>query len=138
MSKMNDKRIRADNANELLMTIAYTGRKFFHHGGAVSHFEVDCRGRIWFIDGYRGDKIYTHYTNGRWRGFSQGGTLRGLIIALRDYISHSKTIGGAVGPFPSWYSDGDPWGYGEDMKIVQNCAKRLGITRAKDDKENQS
>lgn len=124
---MSDKQSRVESANELLMTIAYCGRKFFHHGGNVSRFELDERGRVWFVDGHNGARIYTHYTKGSWRGFSEGGTLRALVIALRDYITQSKQIGQALGPFSDWYCEGDPWGYGEDMQIVRQCANRLGI-----------
>ena len=124
---MSDKQSRAESANELLMTIADSGRQFFHHGGNVSRFELDNRGRVWFIDGYNGARIYTHYTKGSWRGFSEGGTLRGLVVALRDYITQSKQIGQALGPFPGWYCEGDPWGYGSDMELVRNRALSLGI-----------
>lgn len=105
---MIEKQKRIESANQLIQSIAGCGRKFFHHKGNVSRFELDKRGRVWFVDGYNGARIYTHYTSGRWRGFSEGGTLRGLVIALRDFITREKPIGFALGPFPDWYSGGDP------------------------------
>lgn len=125
---MHDKQSRMEDVNKLLVSIATCGRQFFYHKGNISQFELDSRGRVWFVDGYSCKKIYTHYTRGAWHGFSEGGTLRGLIIALRDYIKNGKTIGYALGPFPVWYSQGDPWGYGADMQTVKQCAERLGIT----------
>jgi predicted RNA-binding Zn ribbon-like protein len=83
---MNDKAERTRKANDLILTIANYGRKFFQHNGRISRFELDARGRIWFIDAYRESRIYTHYAHGHWRGFSEGGTLRDLVIALRKHI----------------------------------------------------
>jgi hypothetical protein len=126
---MNDKQSRLENANKLLVSIASCGRQFFYHKGNVSQFELDSRGRVWFIDGYNGTRVYTHYTLGSWRGFSEGGTLRELVIALRDYIVHGDSIGHTLGPFAGWYCEGDPWGYGSDMQTIRQCADRLGIAR---------
>jgi hypothetical protein len=123
-----EKQQRLESANQLIQSIAGCGRKFFYHKGNVSRFELDKSGRVWFVDGYNGARIYTHYA-GRWHGFSEGGTLRGLVIALRDYITHGNPIGFALGPFPDWYSGGDPWGYGADMKTVYECAVSTGIVK---------
>lgn len=124
---MNEKQVRMQKANELISCISGCGRKFFFHNGKPSAFVFDSRQRVWFVDAYENKYIYTHYTMGRWRGFSEGGTLRDLVIRLRDYITKGETIGRALGPYPDWYSDGDPWGYGKDMKKVYNKALELGI-----------
>lgn len=124
--RMKKRDERLQKANLLLQTIATTGRKFFFHRGNISHFMLGSGNKIWFVDGYAGDKIYI-YGNGRWRGFSEGGTLRDLVKKLRDYIAHGLTVGYAFGPFPDWYSEGDPWGYGSDMEVVRNKAIELGI-----------
>jgi hypothetical protein len=42
--------------------------------------------------------------------------MRGTMMSARVF-----------GPFPGWLSDGDPWGYGEDMERVREEAVRLGI-----------
>jgi hypothetical protein len=88
---------------------------------------MDSRGRIWFVDKYTLKRIYTHDTSGKWRGFSEGGTLRALVIALRDYIRHGTLIPTCHFAYPKWYSDADPWGYGEDMKKVTEEIKALGL-----------
>jgi len=113
-------------ANELLCVIASHGRKFFHHEGRIAYFEVDQRGRVWFTDEYTGKKIYVAY-GGRWRGFSHGGTMRDLVDAMRIFIVRGTKVG-HFGPWPAWYSGGDPWGYGEDFTIVRAAAVRLGLT----------
>lgn len=121
---------RLEKANKIIQTIAGCGRKFFSHGDKVSHFFIDERGRVWFIDAYTDKAIYTHYTQGRWRGFSEGGTQRSAVIALRDYITKGLTLWSFFGPWPEWYSAGDPWGYGSDMQTVYQSAVSLGIVPA--------
>jgi hypothetical protein len=131
---MSEKQDRLNKANELIALIAGCGRKFFAHNGRISHFEIDQRGRIWFIDAYREARIYTHFISGRWHGFSEGGTLRDLVIRLRDFISIGKKITGVFGPFPDWYSEGDPWGYGQDMQKVAEKALELAISEKSEDR----
>jgi hypothetical protein len=120
------KQERLEQANELLRLIAHSGRKFFAHNGRVSRFEFDYRGRIWFVDAYRETRIYTHAPNSNWRGFSEGGTLHAAVLHLRDYIRTGKQTKD-FGPWPDWYSNGDPWGYGSDMLTIRDAAIRLGI-----------
>lgn len=120
---------RAEKANELLEHIADRGRRFFTHEGRVSRFEVDARGRVWFIDKYQEDRLYCHGRHAltSWR-FSEGGTLRSLCLALVGYIRTGKPLGGHFGPWPEWICDGDPWGYGfEAMHGIRHHARELGI-----------
>jgi hypothetical protein len=116
---------RAQKANELIETIASHGRQFFNHRHGVSRFEVDSRGRIWFWDGYTAVRIYVAYKH--WsKGFTQGGTLRDLICALRDYIRTGQSIHSEhFGPW--WYCNNDLWGYGDAMEAVRAKALELGI-----------
>lgn len=120
------KKERAEQANRFIAVIAGCGRKFFAHNGRVSRFDVDARGRVWFIDAYREARIYTHY-EGRWRGFSEGGTLRDLVIRLRDFIRDGTMAAIHLGPWPEWLCNGDPWGYGHDMLKVRQAAQAVGV-----------
>jgi hypothetical protein len=132
---MSEKQERTDKANELIRVIAGCGRKFFLYklpGGTdiISKMILAETGHIYFMDAHTLKDIYTHYTR-RWRGFSEGGTLRDVIIGFRDYIRTGQPLTfNAFGPWPDWYSGGDPWGYGADMKIVHDAAVRLGIIKA--------
>lgn len=120
---------RAAKANILLEAIAGSGRQFFKHNGRVSRFEVDARGRVWFIDKYREARLYCHGRHAltSWR-FSEGGTLRSLCLALVGYIQTGKPLGGQFGPWPEWICDGDPWGYGVlNMESLRDEARALGI-----------
>lgn len=135
---MSEKQERADKANQLIKVIASFGRTFFNHNGLVSKFVIDHHGHIWFVDAYSKKQIYTHYTQGRWHGFSEGGTLRDVVIRLRDFIRTGEHAANVFGPWPQWYSGGDPWGYGADMQKVHSTAVGLGIIKAADEflKEN--
>ena len=109
----------------MLAAIACCGRQFFRNAddNFVSRFELDARGRVWLIDHYSKRRIYTHDERGRWRGFSNGGTLRALICDLRDYI----TKGAHLHPGVLGFGRDNHWAYGADIKIVQDAAERLGI-----------
>lgn len=129
---MGDKLERMKKANELLETIAAHGRKFFDYPkrNGVSHFDVDARGRIWFVDGWAGHRIYLHYKY--WgRGFSEGGTLKSLVNALVKFIRDGELVPTShLGPWPEWYCGGDPWGYGDEMQAVREKAISLGVVAA--------
>lgn len=124
--QMKERNERLRKANLLIQTIATTGHNFFFHKGNISHFQLGSQWRIWFVDGYAGTRVFV-YGNHRWRGFSEGGTLKELVKQLRDYIAHDIKIASALGPFPGWYSNGDPWGYEGDMAKVRDRAIELGI-----------
>jgi len=134
---------RVAEANRVLQIISNHGRRFFFHKERISQFEVDARGMIWFRDSWTDKPVYTHY-NGRWKGFSEGGTLRSLVIALRDYIRTGEPISARwFGPWPQHICDGDLWGYGPSMDDVRSgvlsTAAVTALTRSnKDDRHDPS
>ena len=128
---------RLAQANALLEVIAGCGRQFFRHGDRVARLELDARERVWFVDEYRGDRVFTHYT-GRWRHFNSGGTMRRLVERLRDYVMRAQPLpAGLFGPWPSWMCDGDLWGYGEDMQAVREAARPLLPVLTEEQKRQQ-
>jgi hypothetical protein len=121
---------RVEHANALIKVIAEHGRKFFDHKGCVATLELDKRGKVWFVDEYTKCRIYTHYQR-RWRGFNHGGTLRGLVCAMRDYITkgHQLPIGW-IAPTRTNPDNGDIWGYGKDAAAaVRAAAAQLPIIK---------
>ena len=107
---------RLAHANALIKTISDHGRRFFYNArtGEVGKLELDARGCVWWIDDYRGARIYTAY-DGRWRGFSHGGTMRDLISALRKYIQHGELLHPEyIAPTRRGPENGDIWGYGAE------------------------
>lgn len=134
-STLEERRQRAEKANELIGVIAGCGRRFFFHQGRVACLEVDDRGRVWFHDEYTQARIFTH-RNGRWDKFTHGGTLRAVVQRLRDYITTGQRLNPRIfGPWPEWYCDGDLWGYGEAMQIVRDAAVRLEIVKCQEESE---
>lgn len=104
---------RLSHANELVRVISKHGRRFFYSAKSdtTARLELDARGRVWWIDDYRGARIYVAYP-GRWRGFSHGGTMRALVEALRDYIQRGEPLHPEyIAPAMSY---GDMWGYGAE------------------------
>lgn len=129
---MNDGREqRVEHANELIRLIGSYGRRFFWSAEhqRFAHIELDARGRVWFIDDHTGMRVFTHCANGRWKGFTHGGTLRSLVDDMRDYITFCT-------PVPRWKiaikQMGDPtqdvWGYGlEAAEALRAEAFKLPI-----------
>lgn len=104
---------RLGHANALIQAISRHGRRFFSSAtsGATGRLELDGRGRVWWIDEYCGARVYVAHS-GRWRGFSHGGTLRGLIQALHGYIQRGELLHPEyIAPAMSY---GDMWGYGTE------------------------
>jgi len=132
-------RSRAMRANDLIRVIASHGRRFFAQcsdmntpdkemTGRISYFEVNNQGHIFFVNAYKLSRVYLNREKYYWRHWQHGGTLKDLVEALRDYIKTGEPIPGHLGPHPQWYSQGDPWGYGEEsMGKVRDAAVRLGI-----------
>lgn len=115
MSGLMERAGRVDTANEFIRIISSHGRRFFHHDGRISRFELDDRGRVWFIDKYSGSgrRIYTHQNGGWGRWFTEGGTLLDLCKALREFIMRRDRLPAHhLGPWEEWGRNGDLWGYG--------------------------
>lgn len=123
---------RLGHANALVQTISRHGRRFFFNceTGAVARLELDSRGRVWWIDEYRGGRIYTEKMMAcghGWRGFSHGGTLRSLVESLRDYVKRGDLLNPEfIAPSYVNSSYGDYWGYGaEAAEAVRAEAHQL-------------
>jgi len=87
---------------------------------------------VYFIDDYKESSICVTI-NGQWRGFSHGGTLRALVLDMREYIVN-KT------PVPRWKIviqqlgkpdlTGNIWGYdAESAQAVRDAAYALPICK---------
>lgn len=121
---------RLEKANKFLAAVGSHGRRFFCHGGVVSFIRMDGRGRLWFVDSWRGDETYMHY-RGRWRLFHHGGTMKNLVKALRGYVMTGATLRRGALWWPDWYCDGDLWGYGKDeMEHVRAKALECRLVEA--------
>lgn len=121
---------RVDHINQLILLIANHGRKFFTYNGFTSFMELDHQGKIWFTDYYTQKRIYTN-KQGKWPGFTSGGTLKALVEQFAYYIKTGKQI--SVASLSPSLLDGnrrycgeDLWGYGlDDVKAMRLEAVKL-------------
>jgi len=119
---------RLDNVNAFIKVIGGHGRRFFYtNKDRYAHMQLDDRGRVWFVDDYTEERIYTH-RSGHWRGFSHGGTLRNLVEVFRDHVKKGVKIHSSYFSTRSWICSGHPWGYPEDsLKMLHAEGVRLGL-----------
>lgn len=131
-TKAQRKQERLEKANAVIQAISRHGRRFFYYDktGAVSYFKLDERGRIWLVDKYTQKPVYVAYRY-HWHRFTEGGTLRALIEALRDFIRTGEQISsGHFAGYPGWFAPGDPWGYGtEAMEAVRVEVMQTGAVK---------
>ena len=130
MSKyLQQKRDRAALVNQLVDTIANTGRNFFLYERdgvkTISTIEVDDRGRIWWNDYFTGKRVYVAY-EGRWSGFTAGGTLKTFVKQLAKFLRDGEPLS----PHVTGLSNKNVWAYPEeDVKKIQTLGIELGVFR---------
>jgi hypothetical protein len=126
-----DKRLRIAKANKFIRVIAENGRKFLSYNGEAGYLFADVNGHIRYHDPYSKADIYT-YSSRHWNGFSCGGTMRRLLICLRQYIQGIHRTGDDLllslplyRNRPTNLLPEHPWAYGEAMDIVITSAHRI-------------
>ena len=118
-------------ANEFMQVIANCGRFFFRNTGAGhdAYLTRNARGDIvWLHDDYTGARINTA-KEGRWDGFSHGGTLKSLAESIGAFVLKGSTM--RYEYFQPTMDNGfeNPWGYGDDILIVRDGGVRLGLIK---------
>lgn len=114
MKRYSEKHQRLLHVNALVETISKYGRRFFYceKKQRIAEFSLAPSGHIYFNDDYTGESIYVAY-QGRWRGFSHGGTMKDLVKAMAEYIRTGKQLSiGWIGP--ERFDDSNIWGYAQD------------------------
>jgi len=127
MKELQTKRL--ENVNAFIKVIGDHGRRFFYDSKSdrYANMQIDARGRVWFVDDYSGERIYTH-RDGRWRGFSHGGTIRILVEMLRNHIKQGKKISAHYFTCRSWMNGHHPWGYPSDsLEVLREEGVLLGV-----------
>lgn len=123
-----DRPARLDQANAVLGIIADNG-PIFRSGGQRSYFSMLHDRLVFFHDSFGGTiEIYRINTN-TWSNFSEAGLMKTLVRDLREYILMGTKIPARhFGPWPQWFSHGDPWGYGPAaMARVRAAVAELGV-----------
>lgn len=69
--------------------------------------------------------------NSRWKGFTEGGTLRALVTDLANYIRTGEPIRNHFGQWPEGYRDGDLWAIERRrwIKYARPLLERLRMQR---------
>lgn len=114
MKMREQKAARVAEVNQLIKTISTYGRRFFYSErfGRVAHMAIAKSGHLYFVDDYSGKLIYIAY-QGRWKGFSHGGTLKKLVEALAEYVRTGRRLRmDWIGP--ERFDQSNIWGYAED------------------------
>lgn len=127
-----DKLKRLEEANMLIKIISSYGRRFFycHSTDCVAHMSIGPRGHIYFHDNYTRKAIYTAYPH-RWSGFSHGGTMRDLVVALAEYVRNGAKLSMHwIGPDRRGMTDGNIWGYeAGQMELCRAEAAKTAVIK---------
>ena len=121
-------------ANEFIRVIANCGRRFFHNTGAGHDAYLTLNARrniVWLFDDYTGKRINIA-KEGRWEGFSHGGTLKSLLQSIGRHVLCGSMM--RYDYFQPLMANGleNPWGYGDDILTVRDEGVRLGLIRKPD------
>lgn len=88
---------RIDAANAVIEAISDHGRRFFHYRDPatgderVTRIEQTLAGRLVLIDCYTGARV-AMVEGRRWKGFTQGGTMRRLVEELVVFIRAGRLV----------------------------------------------
>ena len=124
-SALEKKMMRVNHVNALIATISDHGRRFFYNAGRDQRAKMmlSRTGHIYFQDDYSGKLIYVAY-QGRWRGFSHGGTLKNLVERLADYIRTGDPLSiDWIGP--ERFDQSNIWGYSQESMAKCRAAAQL-------------
>lgn len=109
-----EKAERLVHVNALIKTISDHGRRFFYNekDDRVARMLIGAKGHLYFVDDYSCTLIYVAY-QGRWKGFSHGGTLKSLVERLADYVRKGDRLPiDWIGP--ERFNQSNIWGYAAD------------------------
>lgn len=120
------KLLRCEYANRLIEVISSYGRFFFYsrHHDAVARMSFGPRV---YLHDERGAVIEVKASS-KWKGFSHGGTLRNLVLQMRNYIQRGERIDPAYLGIDRQIGTGNIWGYSpEQMRLCREAAQQLPI-----------
>lgn len=118
--------LRCEYANRLIEVISSYGRCFFYsrQHDAVARLIFD---RCVYLHDEGGARIEAK-ASVKWRGFSHGGTLRDLVLRMRNYVMRGERIDPAYLGIDRQQGAGNIWGYDPDqMRLCREAAQKLPI-----------
>lgn len=118
--------LRCEYANRLIQVISSYGRCFFYSRQRDSVARLSFDRRVYLHD-ESGATIEAKAAS-KWRGFSHGGTLRALVLKMRDYVMRGERIDPAYLGIDRQQGEGNIWGYAPDqMRLCREAAQQLPI-----------
>ena len=125
---ITEKYKRLKKVNNLIKFISERGRGFFKSKSLASICIIN--NRFYFFDDYSEQMIYM-WNNKRWQWrFSHGGTLRQLLLKLKNYVITGQPL---IFIIPYTFQNENIWGYPEDdAKEIEDYAKSLGLIEYKE------
>lgn len=124
-----DRTARLEKANAVISIIADNGH-IFHSNGQRSYFTLfNTATTVYFQDCFGGKIDISRTYTETWANFTEAGMMKSLVRALREYILMGTPVPARhFGPWPLWFSYGDPWGYGpEAMAQIRAAVAELGV-----------
>lgn len=118
--------LRCLYANKLIQVISSYGRCFFYSSkhDRTAQMIYDG-GTVVLVDEKSGHQVVLR-NNGDWSGFGHGGTLRDLVMLMRDYVMKGTRIDMDFIGLQRTFSKGNIWGYPHDqMELCREAARRL-------------
>jgi hypothetical protein len=120
------KLLRCEYANRLIEVISSYGRFFFYSRRHDRVARLRFEQRVYLHD-ERGVMIEVK-ASGKWKGFSHGGTLRDLVLQMRNYVMRGERIDPAYLGIDRQIGAGNIWGYEpEQMRLCREAAQQLPI-----------
>jgi len=119
------KLLRCEYANRLIQVISSYGRFFFYSRSCDSVARLTFDQRVYLHD-EKGATIEVKASS-KWKGFSHGGTLRDLVLQMRNYVMRGERIDPAYLGIDRRLG-GNIWGYPpEQMRLCREAAQQLPI-----------
>lgn len=120
------KLLRCEYANRLIEVISSYGRSYFYSRKNDSVARLSFNQRVYLHD-ENGATIEAKATS-KWKGFSHGGTLRDLVLQMRNYVMRGERIDPAYLGIDRPIGGGNIWEYSpEQMRLCREAAQQLPI-----------
>lgn len=118
--------LRCEYANRLIQVISSYGRCFFYSRKHDSVARLSFDQRVYLHD--ESGATIEAKASSKWQGFSHDGTLRDLVLQMRNYVMRGERIDPAYLGIDRQRGIGNIWGYPpEQMRLCREAAQQLPI-----------
>jgi hypothetical protein len=124
--------LRCEYANRLIEVISSYGSGYFYSRKHDTVARLSFNRRVYLHDAC--GVVIEAKAAGKWKGFSYGGTLRNLVLQMRNYVMRGERIDPAYLGIDLQRTDTNVWGYSpEQMRLCRRAAQKLPIMNAPTD-----